>query len=116
MESELLFVYGTLKRGRGNHHLLRDAEFVQLDSVRGELWTGGVPFLVSPANGGSLSKVYGEIYRVTPEQLARCDGLEGHPRAYLRQLLLALQMSAFVHVYTWPHGTAGREHIPSGWF
>ncbi|MBW4529309.1 MAG: gamma-glutamylcyclotransferase [Aphanothece saxicola GSE-SYN-MK-01-06B] len=81
---ELVFVYGTLKRGHGNHHWLGEAPFqgeaVLPDVVLHDL--GPFPMAV-PGEG----LVQGEVYAVDATGLARLDRLEGYPRLYDRRPL-----------------------------
>jgi gamma-glutamylcyclotransferase (GGCT)/AIG2-like uncharacterized protein YtfP len=78
---ELLFVYGTLKRGLDNHHQLTGATFA------GEAWLDGVilhdlgPFPMAIAGSG---RVHGELYLVDRHQLNPLDRFEGAPRLYQR--------------------------------
>jgi gamma-glutamylcyclotransferase (GGCT)/AIG2-like uncharacterized protein YtfP len=93
---ELVFVYGTLKRGHGNHHWLLDAPFlgeaVLPDVVLHDL--GPFPMAV-PGEG----VVRGEVYRVDAAGLARLDRLEGYPRLYDRRPLpLADGRQAWVYL------------------
>lgn len=93
---ELVFVYGTLKRGHGNHHWLGDAPFlgeaVLPDVVLHDL--GPFPMAV-PGEG----VVRGEVYGVDADGLARLDRLEGYPRLYDRRpLLLADGRRAWVYL------------------
>ena len=80
----LVFVYGTLKRGHGNHHWLAGAPFlgeaVLPDVVLHDL--GPFPMAV-PGEG----QVRGEVYAVDAAGLARLDRLEGYPRLYDRRPL-----------------------------
>jgi gamma-glutamylcyclotransferase (GGCT)/AIG2-like uncharacterized protein YtfP len=92
----LVFVYGTLKRGHGNHHWLAGAPFqgeAELpDVVLHDL--GPFPMAV-PGEG----KVLGEVYRIDAGALARLDRLEGYPRLYDRRPLpLADGRSAWVYL------------------
>lgn len=81
-QCDLLFVYGTLKRGHGNHHQLAGAGFV------GEATMAGVdlhdlgPFPMA-ISGEGLAR--GELYRVDAGTLARLDRFEGVPRLYRRE-------------------------------
>lgn len=79
-----VFVYGSLKKGFGNHQLLErgDAKFVGDAQVSGfQLFSLGPFPAVVPGNG----TVSGEVYEVGPETLAALDRLEGHPTFYQRQ-------------------------------
>ncbi len=93
---ELVFVYGTLKRGHGNHHWLLEAPFlgeaVLPDVVLHDL--GPFPMAV-PGEG----LVRGEVYGVDAAGLARLDRLEGYPRLYDRRpLALADGRRAWVYL------------------
>lgn len=85
--NQLVFVYGTLKKGfyfheaylgenkgifRGQGHTSRDYS----------LYVDALPHLV---NEESDAGVKGELYEVSPEILARLDELEGHPIFYRRE-------------------------------
>jgi gamma-glutamylcyclotransferase (GGCT)/AIG2-like uncharacterized protein YtfP len=72
---ELVFVYGTLRRGGSNAFRMDGAEFVGLGRVEGKLhviswYPGFVP-------GEGLGWVVGEVFRVGPEQMRELDEFEG---------------------------------------
>jgi len=83
-QSDLLFVYGTLKRGLANHLQLGGAPCL------GEAVMPGIdlhdlgPFPMAIAGSGCA---HGEVYRVEPPQLADVDRFEGVPRLYERRRL-----------------------------
>lgn len=96
--SEYLAVYGTLKRGRGNHALLGDSTFIgegrTLEHLR--MVTRGCPFLYSEEHELG-NRVAVEVYEVLdPKVRARVDSLEGHPDWYRRQLIDILMPDASV--------------------
>ena len=75
--SELVFVYGTLRRGGSNHFRMAGAEFVAAGSVRGSIYRiDWYPGLVLDEEAGD---VIGEIYQVEPALLAELDLFEGLP-------------------------------------
>jgi gamma-glutamylcyclotransferase (GGCT)/AIG2-like uncharacterized protein YtfP len=78
-----VFVYGTLKRGFGNHFLLNNATFVGEYTTKPmyRLFASGLPFL---SEGGNKA-IKGEVYAVDDATLAALDRLEGHPNAYRRE-------------------------------
>ena len=90
--SGLLFVYGTLQRGRVNHGQLAGQRFV------GPAWTvpgfrlhdlGGYPGLVPyPAAETGVS---GEVWAVDATALARLDAFEGVGEGLYRRGPVALQ-------------------------
>jgi gamma-glutamylcyclotransferase (GGCT)/AIG2-like uncharacterized protein YtfP/NTP pyrophosphatase (non-canonical NTP hydrolase) len=76
---QLLFVYGSLKQGFANDHVNTgqrvEGRFrTQEPFVLCLHGTGEVPCLLSPAGEGH--QVFGELYEVTPDDLARMDLLE----------------------------------------
>lgn len=81
---ELVFVYGTLKRGHGNHHWLLEAPFLG-EAVLPEVVLHDLgPFPMAVPGEGV---VRGEVYGVDAAGLARLDRLEGYPRLYDRRPL-----------------------------
>lgn len=103
-----VFVYGTLKKGEGNHHLLAGRSVLICENViKGELFDLG-PF---PAMKEGDGKVHGEVYAVGPETLKDLDVLEGHPTFYERKpvKLLFDDMEAEAYFYQGDfHGVAKR--------
>ena len=81
---DLLFVYGTLKRGLANHHQLAGARFVAEACMEGVDLHDLGPFPMAIAGQGLT---HGELYRVDGEHLARLDRFEGVPRLYGRYLM-----------------------------
>ncbi|HZP04805.1 MAG TPA: gamma-glutamylcyclotransferase family protein [Terracidiphilus sp.] len=86
-ETKTVFVYGTLKRGCRNHHVLRAADFL------GEAWTepiylmvncGSYPGLVHAGPAREGQAIHGELYRVDAPLLAMLDAFEDVPREYTR--------------------------------
>lgn len=89
----LVFVYGTLKRGHGNHVLLENSDY--LGEAVSELSryemrapeTGGFPFVTDVSvHSKNKGRILGEIYRVDDSVLDRLDLLEGHPSFYTRRI------------------------------
>ncbi|WP_088102111.1 gamma-glutamylcyclotransferase [Halalkalibacter urbisdiaboli] len=72
-----LFVYGTLRKGAGNHDFLKNARLLAEQCwINGELYdTGdGYPVLKQSIAG----KVYGEVYQVNDQELELIDRLEDY--------------------------------------
>lgn len=81
-----VLVYGSLRKGFGNHYLLENSRF--LGEVKtGPHYTmysfGGFPAL--SLNGDTT--IVGEVYEVDEETMARLDRLEGYPNFYDRVLI-----------------------------
>ena len=82
--SNLIFVYGTLKKGCVNHHFLAGAEFLGpgVTKEKYALYVGEYPCVIKSEK---ISNIYGEIYKIGPVMLGRIDFLEGHPLEYQRE-------------------------------
>lgn len=76
----ILFVYGTLMKGFGNHHCIAAGEFLGPAQVPGMLYVNGLPY--ARYDGGMLDQmmsfIQGELYLVDEVTLRRCDRLEGY--------------------------------------
>ena len=82
-----VFVYGSLKKGHGNHRLLEGAKSLGRCFIEGRyrmLSLGGFPGLVQSDKLESM-KIVGEVYQIGEDQLRSLDFLEGHPKFYERQ-------------------------------
>lgn len=117
----LVFVYGTLKKGWGNHYLIeRDTlhRFVSPFTTQWKynMWDlGGFPG-ITPAGDTNIK---GEVYSVTYTTLESLDRLEGVPRLYIRQrtpspwgeIYIYLLSPEYVKLHA---GRVMRTKIPSG--
>jgi gamma-glutamylcyclotransferase (GGCT)/AIG2-like uncharacterized protein YtfP len=90
--SELVFVYGTLKRGLPNAHLM-PGEFVAtattISPVPLVVGPHGVPFILPVAGEGHVAGakvVQGEIFDVQPGDLAYLDAVRVNTRVTTFQL------------------------------
>jgi gamma-glutamylcyclotransferase (GGCT)/AIG2-like uncharacterized protein YtfP len=117
MNSDLLFVYGTLMRGFDHpmaRLLSRNADFIGEAQCRGRLYrVKHYPGLVS--SGDETKIVHGELYRLhRPEQLLRefdmyeaCGEGFAEPTEYVRRLLPVMMDNgatdqAWTYLYNWP--------------
>ncbi len=110
-KANLVFVYGTLRRGEANHHLLRGAEFRGVHVTRPGyrmLHLGTYPGVVA---GGSIA-IEGEVYRVDRKGFAHLDRLEAYPKLYTRKLIPTPWGRAWIYLYR--GSRAGRAVIPGG--
>ncbi|MCI0565083.1 MAG: gamma-glutamylcyclotransferase [Nitrososphaera sp.] len=102
---ELVFVYGTLKRGFGNARLLADSKFLKEDTVPGRLYFLGhhafpyaIPALTSTIYLG-FPRIHGEVFIVHNTVLDKLDRLEGTPNHYERVLIKTdSELSAWMYI------------------
>ena len=83
-ERQLVFVYGTLKRGEKNHHWLEGASWQGEAELPGVVLHDLGPFPMAVIGAGLA---LGEVYAVEGSGLAKLDELEGYPRLYNRQVM-----------------------------
>jgi gamma-glutamylcyclotransferase (GGCT)/AIG2-like uncharacterized protein YtfP len=74
MSEELVFVYGTLRRGASNHFRMQSAQLLGEGHVFGKLYL--VTWYPALCCGG-VDTVVGELYRVSTALLAALDAFEG---------------------------------------
>ncbi len=109
----LLFVYGTLMSGEPEHARLAGAR--PLGPAATEPTFNLVDLGVEPALvPGGTGAVRGELYAVTPAQLAAIDVHHGHPLRY-RRAALRLDDGRVVEAHQLaPEQTRGRRRIRGG--
>lgn len=83
--AELVFVYGTLKRGQPNHGQLAGCAFCGEARMAGLALYNLGPFPMAVATSHPGAPLQGELYAVSTAQLAALDRFEGVPRLYERQ-------------------------------
>lgn len=72
---QLVFVYGTLRRGGSNHFRMAGAEFISSGTITGRMYRiDWYPGLVLDLIG---DEIQGEVYSVDPELLSALDVFEG---------------------------------------
>ena len=81
-----VFVYGSLRKGGDNHHVLNEASLIGRGTIEGSLYVKGDLSTVQDGVG----KVHGEVY-LLPNQhhLHSLDSLERHPDWYARRVVQA---------------------------
>jgi gamma-glutamylcyclotransferase (GGCT)/AIG2-like uncharacterized protein YtfP len=95
----LVFVYGSLKRGFGNHDFMEGCKFVVATTTLGKCYRmislGAFPAIISEKSGWDIA---GELYRVDDLTLDFLDTLEGNGMFYQReQAELASGHTAWVY-------------------
>jgi len=106
-----VFVYGTLRHGEINHHLLDGARYCG-SHVTGPHYRmydlGTYPGVVRKGRG----RISGEVYAIDSRLLGVLDRLEGYPQAYSRKLIPTPWGRAWIYLYR--RGRGKRIVIPSG--
>jgi gamma-glutamylcyclotransferase (GGCT)/AIG2-like uncharacterized protein YtfP len=105
----LIFVYGTLRKGQGNHrYFLNRSKFLGMAKTKKRyvLYGHGIPIL---SRTGAVSQVTGEVYSIDTATLERLDELEGHPDMYKREqaevvLQDGTELTAWIYFYDTPRG------------
>jgi|WetSurMetagenome_2_1015567.scaffolds.fasta_scaffold1253785_1 gamma-glutamylaminecyclotransferase len=114
--THLVFVYGTLRHGQGNHYLIEFSKFIGMaqTKIRYALYAYGIPFL---SRSSAISQVTGEVYSVDQVTLIRLDQLEGHPDFYKREIAeVVLQDGTELKAWVYFHDTVRGNLIESGDF
>jgi len=121
--SNLVFVYGTLLGGEGNHHILshHNAKFVGTalcDGLGMCVTHGAFPYCTTaPDTAWSPIGVVGEVYEVSRDCFESLDRLEGVPHHYTRVLrnIQVGDTTRLVWVYVITHVPTGARHIGKSW-
>ena len=89
-------VYGSLKKGFGNHILLKHSKFIGEDIVKGfEMRSmGSFPFIRK-----GFGNVHVEIYKVDDATMLHLDRLEGYPYFYTRIQVRTEKLKKKVWIY-----------------
>ncbi len=96
VEQELVFVYGTLRRGGGKETLLRGSRFLRETTLPGTLHDlGSYPALVL----GDGGVVHGEVWSCPAETLRSIDSYEGLSEGLFERVLVTLEAGFPCWVY-----------------
>lgn len=97
-----VFVYGTLKEGHGNNHILKENGVAFLSKAYTYddylLVENGIPYMLDIEEHGLKTQVQGELYFIMNETVMdELDLLEGHPILYHRTRILVVDEDGDVH-------------------
>lgn len=104
-----LGVYGTLRKGMGNHYLIEGSKYIETIQVPGWMmitFASTIPTILysgRPEDGVTL-----EVYEVDQATLLRCDNLEGYRGEGLDNWYTRSEVCDGVYAYTW------QEHVIKG--
>ncbi|MFT3869395.1 MAG: gamma-glutamylcyclotransferase family protein [Nibricoccus sp.] len=114
-----VFVYGTLKHGGSNHHLMAGQQFIAIAKTEPlyKLYSiGAYPGMVDvPTNGNPIE---GEIWAVDADCLAKLDRLEGLDEGLYKRVPIRLQPPnnvSMVEGYLYLPSIAGRRDCGTYW-
>ena len=98
-----IFVYGTLKRGFGNHRLLEDSTFVGKATVTGNFKMISLEAFPMVLEDDEERTIHGELYEIDEKILASLDMLEGYPYLYDRKFVSSVdgggnQFEAYMYI------------------
>lgn len=113
-----VFVYGTLKKGHGNHRLLENSKFLGRCVINGKhrlVSLGGFPGLVAAEEEDAERGVSGEVYQVNEETLLSLDFLEGHPRFYERRKVPTPHKNAWAYFLPPAYLDRGYPFVDVAW-
>lgn len=108
------FVYGTLRRGESNHHLLGDALFLGFHRTQARysmLSMGWYPAVIDDGH----TAIHGEVYQISKAHLGRLDQLEDYPRTYTRRLIRTPYGQAWMYLYRQPIAPGTPRVIRGDW-
>lgn len=94
---QLVFVYGTLRQGQSNHHLLAQSELLgnhTTPPIYSLYDLGSYPAVIEGHNA-----IYGEVYRVDDDTLKQLDILEDVPVDYRREQIETPFGLAWMYIY-----------------
>ena len=112
---QLVMVYGSLREGLHNHHLLKDSEsiaHVTIPTGYRMVSLGGFPAVLR-ATPDRETPIVAEIYKVSPQTLLVLDSLEGHPDWYKREKVVTEHGNAWIYVMP-PGGYEDNRPVPEG--
>lgn len=99
METDLLFVYGSLKRGGYLSHALKDAQFIGEFVTRKSKYELMSPNESFPALKKGKYRISGELYKINKKILNDVDWIEGHPQLFIRSLVKIHGIKEKAYVY-----------------
>lgn len=98
MKTDLVFVYGSLLSGLGNHRCLRGAEKVGEWITPPQYKMFDLGMFPAICLGGD-TPIKGEVYRIDEAILKRLDVLEGEGTFYHRNKIVTEYGEAYVYYY-----------------
>ena len=115
MPLDIVFAYGSLKRGFSNHHVIADSKFLGAGQTRVDFTMFDLGRYPGVIHGHSV--IAGDVFAVPPRLMGRLDRLEDNGRVYQRKRTLIVMASgsveAWIYLYLLARG-AERTVTPRG--
>ncbi|NOQ48330.1 MAG: hypothetical protein GQ576_04205 [Methanococcoides sp.] len=109
----LLFAYGTLKKGHKNHHLLTGSSFVSENCTEDKFQMLDMGDFTAVVKDDPVSSIVGELFSVDDSTLSAIDGFEG--KWFCREEVLLKDSSvAWMYFLSDDVSYGGRSPIVSG--
>lgn len=97
-----IFVYGTLKKGFGNHRVLGNSVFIGEAITVDDSFTmfdGGFPYVSDRFTDGNQGRIVGELYETDRQTiLDALDRLEGVPHLYVKREIDVTTMDGSTYI------------------
>ncbi|PSW15180.1 gamma-glutamylcyclotransferase [Photobacterium sanctipauli] len=94
-----VFVYGTLRKGESNHHLLQQALYLGQCQIQGRYQLFNLGYYPALVDAEHNRRIAGEVYQVSAQELAQLDILEEYPSLYRREPVETQHGRAWVYLY-----------------
>lgn len=101
---QYVFVYGTLKKGHGNHGVLGRSIYINealTNSREFTMFDGGFPYVSDAFTDKNTGSILGELYQVDKQEiLDNLDRLEGVPHLYVKREIDVTTLDGLVYKAT----------------
>lgn len=121
MKKYLLFVYGSLKKGFGNHsYYLKNANYVGTFETEPNYKMFSLGYYPGVIEDGNTS-IRGELYQISEEELEHIDSLEGYDRQnpdnslYKRKVIETPHGNAYIYILNRSLGSNYKEISTGVW-
>lgn len=112
-----VFVYGTLKKGFGNHHAyLNGARDLGEASIEGTMFHLGAFPAINLSE--QFCRINGEVYEVNWDHIYKMDLLEGVGHGFYKRIQGLVAPHGVVWMYVFTQQSASKEQfiVPGGWW
>lgn len=110
-----IFVYGTLKSGLRNHHLLSTSRFIKKTKTKPyyKMYScGSYPCIVECKSGVAVE---GEVYEIDENTLRHLDRLEGVPYLYDKDAIMLEDFHPMTTAYFYQNDVSDLEECGTCW-